>query len=361
MRPVAAPYGKFSERGLVKPEALLSKIRNARTAEALSKKANFGLSANTHESYKTAINHIRRCEEETLVDMSLPFDEKKTLEFLGWMEARGLKSRSMSTYISGVRAYHIASGYKDPFMRDPMVKLILKGQDNWDKIQAKLEGKNGKLPITKNMMKLMKQNLIKVNWPICEKRLFWAIATVAWSGSFRIHELCSRKAKEFDEQTTLLWGDLTLGELKLGRKSVKSIGIHVKSPKIDRIGAGDNIEVFQLDNFLCPIAALARYGEETKLEQEPGMPVFRLESVVCMTGVEVNKREAVLTSDVSDLVPGGVVTCHSWRSGVPSEMARAGMDPEFIQAVGRWKSDAYKTYVKLPFTRRAEMARNMGM
>ena len=75
LRPVAATYGKFSERGLVKPEALLSKIRNARTAEALAKKANFGLSANTHESYKTAINHIRRCEEETLVDMSLPFDD----------------------------------------------------------------------------------------------------------------------------------------------------------------------------------------------------------------------------------------------------------------------------------------------
>ena len=344
----------------MKSEALSSKLKNERTAEALARKANYGLAASTHEAYKTAINHIKRCEEEVGIDMSLPFDENKTLEFMGWMEARGLKSRLMSTYISGIRAFHIASGFKDPFLRDPMVKLILKGQDNWDKIQAKIDGKDEKLPITKSMMKHIKQNLLKASWSKTEKRLFWAVATLAWSGSFRIHELCSRNAKEFDTQTTLLWKDLSVGELKVGRTLVKTVGVHVKSPKVDRVGAGDNIEVFQLDNFMCPTTALAKYREETSLKEEPEMPVFRLDLGLCMTGAEMNKRLSVLTADVGGLVPGGGVRCHSFRSGVPSEMARAGMDPESIQAVGRWRSDAYKTYVKLPLSRRAEMARSMG-
>ena len=88
--------------------------------------------------------------------------------------------------------------------------------------------------------------------------------------------------------------------------------------------------------------------------------MFRLDSGLCWTGTEMNRRLVVLTKDLESIVPGGLVRTHSFRSGVPSEMARAGMDPESIQAVGRWKSDAYKAYVKLPVTRRAEMARSMG-
>ena len=118
----------------MRPEALVSKVKCKETAEALARKANYGLASNTKESYRTAINHLRRCEEEIGVDMSLPFDDSKTFEFLGWMEARGLKSRSMSTYLSGIRALHIASGFKEPFLRNPMVKLILRGQDNFDKL-----------------------------------------------------------------------------------------------------------------------------------------------------------------------------------------------------------------------------------
>ena len=49
----------------MKPEALMNRVKDQKTAEALAKKANYGLAANTQESYKTAINHLERCEEET--------------------------------------------------------------------------------------------------------------------------------------------------------------------------------------------------------------------------------------------------------------------------------------------------------
>ena len=103
--------------------------------------------------------------------MSLPFDDSKTFEFLGWMEARGLKSRSMSTYLSGIRALHIASGFKEPFLRNPMVKLILRGQDNFDKLEDRMTGKLGKLPVTKDVMMLIKKNLLKTDWSRLEKRI----------------------------------------------------------------------------------------------------------------------------------------------------------------------------------------------
>jgi site-specific recombinase XerC len=352
--------GKFSGKGLVRPEALLKRVQSRETAAALARKANYGLARSTQDTYQVAVNHLERCELDTGVCMSLPFDDKKVMEFMGWMENRGLRSRSMATYLSGVRAFHIASGYKDPFLRDPMVKLILKGQENFDRLQDRLEGKAGKLPVTLNVMKLLKKNLVKAAWSELEKRIFWAVAAVAWSGSFRIHELCSRKAAEFDIQTTLLWEDISFGEVELAGERIEAVSMHVKSPKVDRVGAGDKIQVFELGNFMCPVAAMRKWMERSKLKQEEKMPVFRMESGVLMTGAEMNRRLKMLTREVDSLVPGGVIKSHSFRSGVPSEMAKAGQDAEAIQAVGRWKSDAYKAYVKLPVAKRAVMARQIG-
>ena len=231
-----------------------------------------------------------------------------------------------------------------------MVKLILKGQENWDKIQKRLNGDSGRLPVTIKMMKLMKKNLGKVTWPLKEKRLFWDLATLAWSGSFRIHELCSKKQNQYDIQTTLMWQDLQTGSIQIEGRRLRSVSVHVKSPKVNRVGTGDHI------------AAMDRYKECNQTGEDSDMPVFRLPSGECFTGAEVNKRLAELMDSVSNTVTGGVVKSHSFRSGACSEMARSGQySEEQLQAVGRWSSSAYLNYVKLPRTRRALLARGICM
>ena len=350
---------KYSKQGLISVEALTAKLNDRGMAEALANKANFALTKQTWATYKTTINHLETCQTETGGDLSLPFDSTKTLKFVGWMEAKGLKSSTMSTYLSGLRMFHLSLGYNEPCLREPLVKLVLKGQGNYDKVMERLSGKVGRLPVTINVMKLLIKGLRKVSWPLVEKRLFWAVATIAWAGSFRIHELCSREKGTFGEQTTLTWRDVKLGSLKLKGDNVCSLSIHVKSPKVDRVGAGDNIEVYQLDNFMCPIAAMGKYREMNKLGENPDMPVFRLESGMCFTGQDMNNRLVELTGQLESVVPGGVVRSHSFRSGVASHMARAGYSEEQLKAVGRWHGPSWKNYVKLPLSHRAQFARNI--
>ena len=134
VQPKPALVNKFSTNGLVKGDNLARKLGDAQMGKALAEKANFGLAKNTIATYQTTINHIERCQRETGKDMSLPFDEVKTLRSVGWMEARGLKSSTMSTYLAGVRSYHIAECHDEPSLREPLVKLILKGQQNFDKV-----------------------------------------------------------------------------------------------------------------------------------------------------------------------------------------------------------------------------------
>ena len=48
---------------------------------------------------------------------------------------------------------------------------------------------------------------------------------------------------------------------------------------------------------------------------------------------------------------------HSFRAGAASSMAAMGFGDEDIQSVGRWSSRAFLEYIKLPRTRKAEIAR----
>ena len=139
------------------------------------------------------------------------------------------------------------------------------------------------------------------------------------------------------------------------------IVLHMKSPKIDRVGAGDDIAISELGNFMCPLSAFHKYRDEIKLKEDAGMPVFRVKSGACFTGADLNQKLKLLIGDLGDKIPGKVVTSHSFRAGVASEMAKRGHTEEELMAVGRWSSQAYQLYMGLPLAHRATFARKIAL
>ena len=119
-----------------------------------------------------------------------------------------IKASSIEKYLSGLRMIHIAQGLDIPSLREPIVKLILTGKKNWDNVREKLNDKNKRDPVTLEMMKYFKKKLISIDWSPQQKILFHAVTTLAWSGSFRIHEILSKESKSFDPTVTFLWKDM---------------------------------------------------------------------------------------------------------------------------------------------------------
>ena len=75
----------------------------------------------------------------------------------------------------------------------------------------------------------------------------------------------------------------------------------------------------------------------------------------------INKRLKMLVGDLEVHIPGGKVTSHSFRAGVATEMARAGHTESELMAVGQWSSLAYRHYIKMPLSHRANITRKIAL
>ena len=204
-------------------------------------------------------------------------------------EERDLKSKTIDEYLSGLRLVHLTEGFDLPYLKEPIVKLILSGKHNWDNVRKQIEGnRNKRDPITLDMMKFFKKKLLTIDWTVKKKILFHAVSTLAWNGSFRIHELLSKEARTFDSSVTLLCKDIKIDNMQIEGKTTHVISVFVKSPKVDRIGAGQRIEVFETGSFMCPYKALMKYMTINNISLNTQKPLFREENGECLTGRKMN-------------------------------------------------------------------------
>ena len=153
---------------------------------------------------------LKLCQENTTISMALPLDETKTLIFVAWLLNRGLQARTISTYLAGIRQTHLAKGLIIPTLRPDVVKQVLTGAGNLDRLRNTLEEKPKRLPVTVTIMKLLKLEIKESELVNEKKLLLWAVATLCFNGAFIIHEILSHTEKQFDPNFTLLLRDINL-------------------------------------------------------------------------------------------------------------------------------------------------------
>ena len=327
-------------------------------AEALSKAANSGLSAQTWSSYKTAKNYLDRCQKETKVLMTSPLTTEKVLVYISWLLfKRKVKAKSAEVYVSGLQCLRLINGLENPSLRPGNMKLILNGQNNLEKLMEKIESKSKRVPVTIPILKLIKKNVRKSSLSKVRKTLIWAIATLAFTGGFRIHELLSRERQSYDPFVTLLGKDLVLKE----NDKYPHIQILLKTQKKDRVGKDEVVDVFGTNNFFCPIKAYKKYQKSTsKLSFAAHKPIFRTEDGKTYTGKMFNADLKALLGSVIDYSSMGKVSSHSFRIGITTMLGKLGFSDQEIMAMGRWSSSAFELYIRSPRAVRAETAKRMA-
>ena len=348
-------YGNAGRKGnkLLADWNLPEEVKNR-----LSEIGSFGLARGTWSSYRTAERQLLRCQKERKTDMSLPLTQEKTLIFIDWLiNDRKVKAATVKSYLSGLRQMHIEKGIDQPEIRKAMVNMIIRGKQNMDNIEARRGQLPGRLPVTLTIMKLLKSCIGSWTASLDEKLLVWAVSTVAFHGSFRIHEILCKKETEFDPDFTLLGRDVSLTTCKGNTEDRERLSFNIKCPKEAKTGRSIVVDLFETKGETCPVRAFKKWRNRT--ETKPNEPLFMNKGNRPMTGRKLNSIIKQLLGKHVDYRKGKI-TSHSFRAGMALLLAEKGFEEEEIKITGRWNSRAFEHYTKLPRTRREEISRRLG-
>ena len=282
-------------------------------ATILAKKANFGLAMNSWKSYASAINNIQKCNIETESNLNLPFSNKDSLTFIGWLLGKGLRSNTASKYLCGVRMWHLANGFDEPLLRSHITKQVLKGAANWDKLHRAASNRVNRLPMTICAMRLLHKFLGRQRWSQEKRARVWCTASICWAGSFRIQEVLSKEGKRFDRLTTLIGSRIKLKTFSINNVATESMSLFLRCPKEDKSGKGVFVEIFHDGTFMCPIQAWHKWRKWAPFPVEDDKPVIREPSGVAYTGASFQKDLKCLTAPFVAKLNRGTFSTHSFR------------------------------------------------
>ena len=350
--------GKYNDEGFASEGSLMRLGLHKVLAGPVAKAMNMGISKATKDQYRTAIKHIERSERELGLQLNLPWDVSKTLNYVGFLlEIRKCSSKTIGCYLSAIRMLHLVNGFDPASLRPNIVSLVLKGREHYEEAKATLEKKPKRVPVTVQVLKLILRKIKESEMTGEMKTRVWLICCLMWNASLRVSEVLCAQEREFDPLKTLCEGDIECEKIEVNPgKYTEILRYHIKSPKERRIGNGVKLEIFENGSFCCPVRAWKVWRAKVVLKKEK--PVFMDTERKCFTGKAFNKILGKLTSCLTEGTDG-MIKSHSFRSGVATEMGRMGFSEQEIMAQGRWSSQAFKCYTKLGMVKRLKLAERM--
>lgn len=275
-------------------------------------------------TYQQAIKVLDKFRNDFGVATTLPLQPVTMALFISYLFSKGYASSTVATYTSAVSFVHKINGFKDP-ADNFLVEKALQGTK---KLKPQVDTR---LPITYPiLLKLVQASNhcfnTKFQQCMCTSMFLLAFAAFLRVGEFTVSHNNWENVLRLEN---LEWAKS--GNLKLRFTNFK----HSK-------GREALIEINKQPGNNCPVKALQQYialrGYESGcLYQWPsGNPVTRAEFVRMLNDC----------LKFSNLDPS-VYKSHSLRIGAACQAAANGYSDAQVREMGRWKSDAFKRYIRL--------------
>ena len=302
-----------------------------------------GLAPATHRAYLAGKKkYLLFCMQSGTTP--LPVTEEGLLHFTAFVANQGLKHTTIKGYLSAIRHLQVCSGNGDPGMGDmPRLALALRGV----KKEQASQPKRARLPITPAILQEIRQVWSKEpsKWDYV---MLWAACCLGFFGFLRSGEFTAPEDGEFDPGQHLSFSDVAADSLV----DPRVLSIKIKQSKTDPFRLGVTIFVGKTDSSLCPVSAVLAYmarrgpGEGPLFRFQSGLPLSRSRLVEAL-------REVLGIAGYNPEEYAG----HSFRIGAATTAAACGIPIDTIKTLGRWKSDAYRLYVRLPREHLAEISK----
>ncbi|XP_069108944.1 uncharacterized protein [Argopecten irradians] len=286
----------------------------------------------TQALYKRAFQSLEQFVLKTsYLQSCLPTTVGTLIYFIAHLNHQGMASSTVSTYTAAIGYINRLAGHPDPtqsFVVKKMLSAIQRGSYRPDT----------RLPITPIILSKLVESLPHTavsHYQVCMLRAMYLLAFHAF---LRVGEMAMNTVKSHVLQFQDIQIIQTSGrptKLELTFRSFK--GNYNIRPVVLAIHAK------QQSSTTCPVTALFQF---VQLRGTYPGPLFTFPSNV---PVSYQYFSSCLRSSLAwaGFRPNQY-TSHSFRIGAASTAAASGVPDEEIQQMGRWKSMAFKRYIRLP-------------
>lgn len=285
------------------------------------------MAESTRRTYQTGVTAYQRfCNRYGL--SPLPASET-TLRYFCAHLSSSTSYQTIMVYLAGVRLLHIENRFPDPTKEAPLLHYLCTAIRRSDRHTSKK-----RYPITLPLLRTIKEELSRSDLPSRDKLTYWAAFTLAFYGFLRASEYTTPSSTSFNPTAHLLARDITI--------SPESVKLHLKRSKTDRFGKSATLMIGPTNTCTCPVRAMQKY---ISIRQwEPPGPLFTLQSGKYLTRRCVSEMTQHLIRSAG--LSSQPYSSHSYRIGAATAAAAAGLPDHLIKTLGRWRSNAYQTYIR---------------
>ena len=294
------------------------------------------IAASTLSTYLAGqIRFTNFCKE--LKVTALPATEATLILFATYLATINISHTTIKVYLAGVRHMHGSVGLFSFFDKQltPRLQLTLKGIQ---KNQTGTQPPRIRLPITLQLMGNAKTLLAKQPSSYYNI-MIWAACCLAFFGFLRVGEFTVPADDQYDESCHLSLSSISVDS----RVNPQLLKIIIKQSKTDPFRKGVSVFLGATGENLCPVRGILPY---LAIRGTHLGPLFIFEDGRSLTR---HRFSSALNSLLNQLhMDTQSYNTHSFRIGAATTARQANVPDLIIKMLGRWKSDAYQSYIKTP-------------
>ena len=258
------------------------------------------------------------------------------MRFATYLALKGLAWQTIKLYLAGTSHYLMLHDLSTPFRDEqlPRLQLLLRGIK---RISSRSSTPRPRLPITPTILRRAFR-ILSQHPSDPDAIMLWAAMNLCFFGFLRSGEICCPGETTFDPTWHLGPQDITVDSIT----NTSIMYIRIKASKTDPFRLGVTIAVGKTMDQVCPIKAMLPYLAIRGAREGP-LFQFSSGSFLSRQRFVDEVRRVLSAAGVNATLYSG----HSFRIGAATTAAQVGIQDNVIQTLGRWKSSAYQSYIRL--------------
>ena len=285
------------------------------------------LAPSTTRNYTAAYNRYQKfCSVHNL--QAAPIHEHNLMLFISSISTTSISN--IKSHLAAIKHHMILYGYHQVIPPLPRLYMLTRAIKRTNRHNTR----PNRNPITISKLNQLKHYLsTNTLLNIFDQTMLWAAFLTAFFGFLRSSEYVSPTTTYFDPETTLLLSDVQFINQRTH--------IHIKASKTDPFRHGCTIRLSPTNSHICPTTAITSY---INMHPTNTGPLFTYSDGTYLTRRRLNTilRTVFRTHNH--------ISSHSFRIGAATTAAAAGYPQWLIQQLGRWNSDCFRTYIRIPNT-----------